>query len=78
MPLVLVFCAPQEAVTNNRQCEKAKKNLRDNKVPGLMLCVGKRSKTFSLYRRVDGKQRRIMLGRFPVMIGGLSLCGGNA
>jgi hypothetical protein len=49
---------------NNRQYEKAKKNLRDNKVPGLMLSVGKRSKTFYLYRRVDGKPRRILLGRF--------------
>jgi hypothetical protein len=52
---------------NNRQCEKAKKNLRDNKVPGLVLYVGKRSKTFSLYRRVDGKPTRITLGRFPGM-----------
>ncbi len=28
---------------NNRQCEKAKANLRDNKVPGLMLSVGRRA-----------------------------------
>lgn len=40
---------------NNRQCDKAKADLRDNKVPGLMLSVGKRSKTFYLDRRVQGK-----------------------
>ena len=46
---------------NNRQCEKAKTNLRDNKVPGLMLSVGRQPKTFYLYRRVDDKPSRVKL-----------------
>lgn len=40
-----------------------------HEIPGrtLMLSLGKRSKTFYLYRRVDGKPTRIMLDRFPGM-----------
>jgi hypothetical protein len=48
---------------NNRQCKTAKKSFRDNKVPDLRFYVGKRSKTFFLCRRMEGKPHRIMLGQ---------------
>ena len=38
---------------NNRQCEMAKKNLRD-KVVGLSLNVGRQTKTFYLCRQIHG------------------------
>jgi len=51
----------------NRSAERAQpgERLRDDKVPGLVLYAGQRTKTFYLYRRVNGHPRRIRLGRFP-------------
>jgi integrase len=43
-----------------------KTNFYDTKVPGLCLIVSpKGSKTFYVYRRVDGRPRHIRIGRFP-------------
>jgi integrase len=51
----------------NREAERATDTLHDNKVPGLVLYVGAKCKTFYLYRRVYGQPQRIKLGRFPAM-----------
>lgn len=39
----------------------------DSKIPGLIVIVTAKSKTFYLYRRINGKPRRVRLGRFPAM-----------
>ena len=40
---------------------------RDDKLPGLLLIVGRAAKTWQLDYRADGRRRRHTLGRFPDM-----------
>jgi integrase len=53
----------------NKSIERAVPDctLRDNRVPGLILFVRKKSKTFYLYRNVHGRPRRLRLGKYPFL-----------
>ncbi len=50
---------------NNSDCHKAVQDLKDDKVPGLQLRVRATGKSFYLYYRRNGQQRRPKIGDFP-------------